>query len=244
MAFTRIYQPTTFVINQNCRLDEKASHHIARVLRMYVGDKLTVFNGEGGEYNAVITKIDKKGVDVQIIDFLLRDAESPLDIYLAQGIARGEKMDFIVQKAVELGVKKIIPIITERCNVRLNQEREDKRLQHWQSVIISACEQSGRNILPTILPPMTLMEWLPQITADVNFVLAPAAPDKLPELTFSKHKSVAILIGPEGGLSVEEIELAKQHGFLGLNLGPRILRTETAPLAAITIFQCLYGDMQ
>lgn len=237
---TRIYQAIPLRLNQTITLDEKASHHLARVLRVNVEDNIIVFNGEGGEYEAVIKKIDKKTVHVDIVNFHPQDRESPLDIYLAQGIARGEKMDFIVQKAVELGVKKIIPLITERCNVRLDQEREEKRLLHWRAVAISACEQSGRNRIPDVSAPMALVDWLPQAKADKCFILAPHAETKLSET--NKPASIALLIGSEGGLSEKEIDLACQHHFIPLNLGPRILRTETAPVAALAILQMKFGD--
>lgn len=242
MSRTRLYQALPLTSQRTIRLDENASHHLARVLRASVGDTLIVFNGEGGEYDAVITAIDKKGVDVEIRDFKPRDVESPLNIILAQGIARGEKMDFIIQKAVELGVKKIYPLITERCNVRLDNEREAKRLRHWQSVIISACEQSGRDRLPEIIAPQSFTEWLPTIHADRCFVLSPHVSDKLPQEKLPTNATVVLLIGPEGGLSDAEVAKSQQAHFHPLNLGPRVLRTETATLAAITAIQLRYGD--
>jgi 16S rRNA (uracil1498-N3)-methyltransferase len=243
VSLSRIYQPVPLVLHALIRLDEKASHHVARVLRAKTGDKLTVFNGSGSECDATIIHIDKKGVDVEMINFVTRNVESPIDIYLAQGIARGEKMDFIVQKAVELGVKKIIPLITERCNVRLDSEREEKRLLHWQSVAISACEQSGRNQIPEIFAPIAFKAWLPKVKADHLFVLSPHVRGQLPTANLPANTRIVLLIGPEGGLSDEETGVAIKHGFLSLNLGPRILRTETATIAAISIFQFNYGDI-
>jgi 16S rRNA (uracil1498-N3)-methyltransferase len=237
----RIYQPFPLAVQSVLKLDENASHHLARVLRAKIGDSLVIFNGQGGEYSAIITHIDKKNVEVKMETFLPREAESPLKIHLAQGIARGEKMDFIIQKAVELGAASIIPLITERCNVRLDNEREAKRLQHWQSVIISACEQSGRNRLPEIESPRLLKSFLPQVKADYRFVLTPHV-DKKMTAHISRNASIVLLIGPEGGLSDEEVDSAIKNGFIPLNLGPRILRTETAPLAAIATLQARYGD--
>ncbi len=242
MSISRIYQLIPLQVSARVRLDEKASHHLARVLRAKVGEKLTLFNGEGGEYLARITQIDKKGVEVEVLQFSEREAESPLTIHLAQGIARGEKMDFIVQKAVELGVNNIIPLITERCNVRFDEGREEKRLAHWQSVVVSACEQSGRNRVPRVLPPVRLEKWFSEIEVDVGFVLSPHVQVKLSSIAID-CKSVALLIGPEGGLSEQEIEMAMRKGFLPLNLGPRVLRTETATLAAVTMVQGWLGDM-
>lgn len=244
MSLSRIYQATSLVINQSFRLDDKASHHLARVLRAKVGDELVVFNGEGGEFRAHITHIDKKGVDVNLSHFDMREVESPVKILLAQGIARGEKMDFIVQKAVELGASGIIPLVTERCNVRLDQEREEKRLQHWQSVVISACEQSGRNRIPTVSAPQSLKTWLPSVQADQRFVLSPHVENRLPTPSLAAGATIVLLIGPEGGLSDQEVELSLKHQFVPILLGPRVMRTETASLAALTILQSIYGDMR
>lgn len=243
MSSIRIYQATPLAVNTSIQLSEKASHHVGRVLRAKPGDQLTLFNGQGGEYAAVIKRITKKEVEVDIIAFMAREVESPIDIHLAQGIARGEKMDFIVQKAVELGVKKIIPLITERCNVRLDNEREEKRLQHWQSVAISACEQSGRNYLPEVTAPISFNDWLPHVNADCCFVLSPHETNTLTHTKMPVHTSIVLLIGPEGGLSDAEVNAAKQRHFLPLNLGPRVMRTETAPIAAIAILQYQYGDL-
>lgn len=239
----RIYQAILLAVHESVHLDEKASHHLGRVLRAEVGDHLTVFNGQGGEYAAEITSISKKSVIVKLTGFIARDVESPIKIHLAQGIARGEKMDFIIQKAVELGASSITPLITERSNVRFDKEREEKRMQHWQAVVVSACEQSGRNRVPEVLAPMTMHTWLPQVKADLSFVLSPHVDAKLPDKKLAEGASVVLLIGPEGGLTETEIAMASQHGFTPLNLGPRVLRTETATLAAVTALQVCYGDL-
>ena len=239
---TRIYQDAALAEGMIVKLDERASHHIAHVLRAQSGEHLIIFNGQGGEYQAKIGVISKKAVEVEILTFNPTERESHLNIYLAQGIAKGEKMDWIIQKAVELGVKKIIPVITERCNVRLTGDREEKRVQHWRAVSISACEQSGRNRLPEIYAPMTLAECLTNIKADHSFVLTPHATQKLPQQKLTHHASIILLIGPEGGLSEQEITDAKSHHFLPLTLGPRVLRTETAGIAALAVLQYVYGD--
>lgn len=243
MSISRIYQAIPLMVKNTVRLDEGASHHLSRVLRAKLGDEITLFNGEGGEYLAVITKIDKKGVMVDILAHSPHEAESLIHIHLAQGIARGEKMDFIIQKAVELGVSKVTPLITERCNVRLDNEREEKRFKHWQAVAISACEQSGRNRVPEILPPILFMEWLPKAKADRAFVLSPHVEEKLAATKLPKDASILLLIGPEGGLSDQEVSNSLQQGFSPLNLGPRVLRTETASIASIAILQYCFGDM-
>jgi 16S rRNA (uracil1498-N3)-methyltransferase len=243
MAISRIYQAMTLTVGAQVELEEQASHHLARVLRAEIGDIVTVFNGEGGEYETVITAIAKKKINVNIKSYLARDAESPLQLYLAQGISRGEKMDFTIQKAVELGVSGIIPLLTERCTVKLDDEKRQKRLAHWQSIVISACEQSGRNTLPTLLAPVTFHHWLASQATHQGFVLAPLGQYKLQQASLQKNMPVTLLIGPEGGLSEQEIKQACQQGFLSLNLGPRILRTETAGLAALAAIQSIFGDL-
>ncbi|MHB1948880.1 MAG: 16S rRNA (uracil(1498)-N(3))-methyltransferase [Gammaproteobacteria bacterium] len=243
MTLSRLFQPTILNENETIQLEEGAAHHIARVLRAKVGDDVILFNGEGNEYAGVIASIDKKAVSVHIKKLIIRCSESPLELYLAQGISRGEKMDYTIQKAVELGVKKIYPLSTERCNVKLDEERREKRLQHWRSIIISACEQSGRNQIPYIESPQTLEQFLEKSDADFKFVLAPLAEKKLAQMPIQKNSRVILMIGPEGGLSEHEIRLAEQKNFLPLNLGPRVLRTETAAVAAIAALQCLFGDL-
>ncbi len=243
MPVSRVFQNCTLIEGTPLALDANASHHLSRVLRAKQGDKLIIFNGLGGEYAATITQIDKKAVHVWVSTFNPREAESSLDLWLAQGISRGEKMDYTIQKAVELGVKKIIPLFTERCNVKLDQERLNKRLEHWHAIAKSSAEQSGRNRIPDILPPTTLENALPLLQAPCRFVLSPYATQKLHTIQIDRLQSVLLLIGPEGGLSEHEILSTKAHHFLPLHLGPRILRTETAAVAAITALQCYVGDM-
>jgi 16S rRNA (uracil1498-N3)-methyltransferase len=237
----RIYQPVPLHSDALLFLDEQASHHLLRVLRVKPEESLILFNGQGGEYEAVVTELQKKKVQVKIGRFLPQNKESFLSIDLAQGIVRGEKMDFILQKAVELGVKRIIPLLTERSKIKLDEHSKIKRLEHWKAVVVSACEQCGRNYLPEILPPLSLKQWLQEKTADLCFVLSPHLPNDS-ALSVKKQASIALLIGPEGGLSEKEMALSQQAGFLALNLGPRILRTETASIAAIAILQQHYGD--
>jgi len=243
MPISRVFQNCALIEGTSLALDANASHHLSRVLRAKQGDEFIIFNGLGGEYAATITHIDKKAVHVLISEFNPREAESSLDLWLAQGISRGEKMDYTIQKAVELGVKKIIPLFTERCNVKLDQERLSKRLEHWQAIARSAAEQSGRNIIPEILTPTTLENALSMMQAHWRFVLSPHVSQKLHTIQIDKLQSVLLLIGPEGGLSEREIMLTKAQNFLPLNLGPRIMRTETAAVAAITALQCYFGDM-
>jgi 16S rRNA (uracil1498-N3)-methyltransferase len=239
---TRIFQQVGLSEGALVNLDELASHHLARVLRAKAQDAVTVFNGAGGEYACVIEAINKKTVSLRILKFNAREAESPLELCLAQGIARGEKMDYIIQKAVELGVKKIVPLMTERSTVKLAAERREKRWQHWQSIIINACEQCGRNRVPELLPVQTYYDWLPTVTGQ-GFVLAPLSSSQLRDYSLQQTASVTLLVGPEGGLSEREIAMVIEKRFSALNLGPRILRTETAAVAALTALQCGFGDM-
>jgi len=239
----RIYQPVSLATHALLALDPAASHHVARVLRAKVGDSLIVFNGESGDFEGTISAIDKKTVSVTLQKEILKNTESPLNLCLAQGISRGEKMDYTIQKAVELGVKKIVPLFTERCTVKLDEDRREKRYQHWRAIMISACEQSGRNQIPELLPLQSLSQWIKNNQSDVSFVLAPAATSKLKQIPIPAQGSVSLLIGPEGGLSENEINQASAQGFCPLNLGPRILRTETAAVAALTALQCFFGDL-
>lgn len=243
MSISRIFQPIDLASGSVVHLDAQASHHLMTVLRSKLNDAVTIFNGQGGEYKSTIVQMTKKQVSLQINEYVEREIESPLDLYLAQGISRGEKMDYTIQKAVELGVKKIIPLLTERCTVKLDAERREKRFLHWQSIVISACEQSGRNHIPELLFPMTLENCLASVQADWRFVLSPIAISQLKEKPVKQNQRVLLMIGPEGGLSEAEVNLACRQGCQPLNLGPRILRTETAAVAAITALQCSFGDM-
>lgn len=243
MSLPRIFVPSKLNSNQKAALDAVASRHILQVLRLRVNDPLIVFNNIGGEFEAIISSIDKNIAVVTVGKFIVRNNESSLSIHLGQGISRGEKMDFTIQKAVELGVSTITPLFTEHCNVQLKGERLEKRLQHWQGVAVSAAEQSGRCHVPKILPVQVLTNWCSSssITSDLRLLLDPNATDKLGSIE-KRPNSVTILVGPEGGLSDKEIAVAKQNNFLPISLGPRILRTETAALAMISVLQAKWGD--
>ncbi len=241
VSVSRVFQATPLAVNQIVILDARASHHMASVMRIQKNDTLTLLNGEGGEYRAVVVEVRKKEVIVETKEFILRDVESPLPLYLAQGISRGEKMDYTIQKAVELGAHKIIPLFTERSTVKLDAERLSKKVEHWQSIIISACEQSGRNRIPLLCPPTALMKSL-DLEADCRFVLSPTV-SKASLHQVKPNQSVLLLVGPEGGLSDAEIAYLEQGGFASLNLGPRVLRTETAAVAALAVLQSHCGDM-
>lgn len=243
MRCPRIYTPQPLTPNSTIALNDDAAHHVARVLRMQSGDALILFNGDGGEYRATIASVDKKSVHVALESANTSERESPLAIHLGIAISKGERMDWVIQKATELGVTQITPLQTERVEVRLNNEREEKKLSHWQAVAISACEQCRRNRIPAIHSPQMLSAWLDSINADVKFVLHHRSEVTL-ESFAEKPRSVALLIGPEGGLSDTEIALAERKNFAPLRLGPRVMRTETAPIAALSILQFLWGDLR
>lgn len=240
MRIPRIHTHQAITANAALELPEAQSHYLGKVLRMQAGRELVLFNGEGGEFAANITEVHKKSVTVQVGEFTADNRESPLQLELAIGVSRGERMDWVLQKATELGVSKITPLITERTEVKLGGERADKKVDHWQQILVSACEQCQRNLLPLLNDPMKLEDWLVQCDAQLKFVLHHRDSKGLPQEL--KPVNVALLIGPEGGLSEAEITIARAQGFAPLTLGPRVLRTETAPLAAISLVQYLWGD--
>lgn len=225
-------------------LPAQAGEHVARVLRLCEGAPLVLFNGDGQDYAAVVTQVGKREVRVRIDAARAVANESPLLLTLAQGVARGEKMDLIVQKATELGVACIAPVLTERSEVRLDPARSEKRLEHWRAVAASACEQSGRARVPTILPAQPLEAWLAGLPQDgaLRLALLPEAGQSLRSLTFTPAGGL-LVVGPEGGLGERDVAGLEAAGFTGLRLGPRILRTETAGLAALAALQALYGDI-
>lgn len=247
MSTPRIYLPGALVPDALVTLSTDAAHHVARVLRLPVGAAVCLFNGKGGEYQAVLHSINKSQVHAQILKYCPREPESPLKVTLAQGIPRGERMDYTLQKAAELGIAHITPLFSERCEVRLHGERLDKRIHHWQRILISACEQCGRTRIPRVSAPTTLQDWLPTSSlsrASLHLVLDPHAPRSLAHCTHPDDNNITILIGPEGGLSDTEITAAEDAGFMRIRVGPRILRTETAGLAMLAALQSMWGDLR
>lgn len=242
MRVPRIYEPGPLSSHALLDLGEDGANHIGRVLRMQAGQELVLFDGRGGQYPATIQAVGKKQVTVQLAELDPVEVESPLAIHFGQVISRGDKMEFTIQKAVELGVTVITPLFSERCGVKLSGERLDKKLEQWQKIAISACEQCGRNRISEIRPAMELAAWLAEPTAELKLNLHPRAPYSINTLPEPSH-GIRLLIGPEGGLSTAEIELAREHGFADMLLGPRVLRTETAGLTAITALQCRFGDL-
>lgn len=241
MRIPRIYQDQPLSLTP-VTLTGDAVQHVARVLRMQAGQQLKLFNGDGYDYLAAITEIDKRQVEVEISEQIALHNESTLAVHLGQGISRGDRMDFVLQKSVELGVASITPLFTERCGVKLSGERLQKKQQQWQKIVIAACEQSGRAVIPTVHTPVDVRAWFEQSGAAVRLTLDPYAPKALNALPISERE-VQLFIGPEGGLTEAEVALAEQHDFLPVRLGPRVLRTETAALTALTVLQYEFGDL-
>ncbi len=240
MRAIRCYLPNPIVLNQTISLPDNVVSHVVRVLRLGVGDALQLFNGDGHVYHATITAQDKRGVYVTATQQISESVESPLAIDLVQAVSRGDRMDYTVQKAVELGVTAIFPVTTERCGVQLDSERWRKKQEHWQSIVASACEQSGRNVVPVVHEVKRLEIALAALASTHRFVLDPEATDTFATQTI--NGAITLLAGPEGGLSEHDLAIARGCGFNGVRLGPRILRTETAALAALSVLQALHGD--
>lgn len=224
-------------------LSTDSSHYLLHVLRVKTGQSLTLFNNTGMAYQAIVCRIDKKSVVALIQHAETVDTESPLRIHLAIGISRGDRMDFVLQKSAELGVHSIRPLFCERTEVKLADDRLQKKMEHWQKIVISACEQCGRTRLPVLQDASTFQHAIEHDSSEQKFVLHHRSNGSLTAQT-DRPGSVSLLIGPEGGLSAQEIAVAERHGFAPLTLGPRILRTETAPIAALSILQFLWGDLQ
>ena len=240
MRLSRFFIDAPLSLGQH-ELPEAQAHYIGRVLRHAVGDAVQLFDGSGQEYLGELIEVGKKSVRVELRESIAGLAESPLRIHLGQGLSRGERMDWAIQKATELGASEITPIVSARCEVRLKDERADKRMAHWRQVAISACEQCGRSVLPVIHAPVSLAEWQAHVQAELKLVLHPIA---APLQSHDKPNSLAFLVGPEGGLSEAEVDQAKAVGFHAARLGPRVLRTETAPVVALSVAQQLWGDLQ
>ena len=243
MRVPRIYVEQELAVGQLISLDERAAHYVSQVLRMRAERDLIVFNGDGAAYSATIIEAAKKLVRCQLGDEALSSAPpSPLYIELAIGISKGDRFDWVIQKATELGVNKITPLFTERCDVKLSGERQEKKQRHWQQIMISACEQSGRNNLVEIGDACRLDTWCASLGEQIKLVLCPSLNAEL-GVDDGGANHITLLVGPEGGLSDDEITYSIKQGFQALQLGPRVLRTETAPIAAISIMQHRWGDM-
>lgn len=244
MRVTRSFVDAPLAVGARTALPDTAAAHLVRVLRLREGDACVLFNGDGRDYDARLREADKRGALAEITGVRTVDNESSLRIVLLQGIARGEKMDLILQKATELGVAGIVPVDAERTEVRLHGERLRKRVEHWRNVVISACEQSGRARVPQVAAPVSIAAIAAAaVDATRRLTLDPGGELTAATLSIDTPATVAIAIGPEGGWSPRDREALRAAGFEGLRLGPRILRTETAGLAAIAALQAIHGDL-
>jgi 16S rRNA (uracil1498-N3)-methyltransferase len=240
MRIPRIYTPQVLTQHSLIELDEAAANHVAKVLRMKTGRALFLFNGDTqSHFEANVVSVERRRVSVQLGKPIPTQLESPLHIHLGQAISKGERFEFAIQKAVELGVNEITPLWTEHCDVKLNDERLEKKMRQWHQIAIAACEQSGRDMVPTIHPASQLTPWLGHVQADEKWVLDPrGTTQKSADIV----KRACILVGPEGGLSDAEVAQACEHAFKAKLIGPRVLRTETAALTAMCLMQNLWGD--
>ncbi|HVC37195.1 MAG TPA: 16S rRNA (uracil(1498)-N(3))-methyltransferase [Gammaproteobacteria bacterium] len=244
MRILRIFHPEPLKDRHEVELSPASIKHLTTVLRLKAGAPLVLFDGSGFEFEAMLDAMGKKRAVARITSMHGPAVESPLHVTLAQGISRGERMDYTVQKSVELGIAEIVPVMTERSVVRLDVKTAVRKQQHWQQVVISACEQSGRVRVPQVQPPISLHTFLAAIhQAELKLLLDPQADKQVSNLSRPTNNRVLLLVGPEGGLDDVERAVAKRAGFLGMQLGPRILRTETAALVAISLLQARWGDL-
>ncbi|MBX9965748.1 MAG: 16S rRNA (uracil(1498)-N(3))-methyltransferase [Burkholderiales bacterium] len=241
----RFHVDRTLGVGADVALPPDAAHHAARVLRLSENDLVTVFDDTGGEYLSVIVRIGRGEVVVRTTTFLDIERESPLTTVLVQGVSSGERMDYTIRKAVELGITRVVPVFTERSVVKLTGDRADRRTAHWRALAIAACEQCGRNRVPVVDAPLPFERWLGDLPSpqagEVRLTLSPAATQRLADLP-RPSGPIALLVGPEGGLTSDEAALAQLRGFDSVRFGPRVLRTETAAVAALAALQTLWGD--
>jgi 16S rRNA (uracil1498-N3)-methyltransferase len=243
VRLTRVHVPQPLVALAEVKLPEAAAGHLARVLRLRAGDRLVLFDGSGSDFHAEITEIAGSRVRARILERVDGLRESPLAVTLVQAVSRGERMDWTLQKATELGVRRIQPVLSARSVVRLDAQQAERRLRHWQAIVASACEQCGRSVLPRVEAPLELSRYLERPCGDVRrMVLAPDGAVSIGGLA-GGLTGVELLIGPEGGLDESELAAAVAAGFEAVRLGPRVLRTETAGIAALAVLQALAGDL-
>ncbi|MGO2146570.1 MULTISPECIES: 16S rRNA (uracil(1498)-N(3))-methyltransferase [Halomonas] len=237
----RLHVPAVFAVGQEVVLPEGPARHVTRVLRMGEGAPLVLFDGQGNEAGVRLAEVGRKHTTAVIDAVWVGEGESPFAVHLGQAISKGDRMDYAIQKAVELGVAAITPLYTERGDVRLKGDREAKKLAHWQAVAASACEQSGRAVVPVVHSPLSLVEWLSARQEPLRLMLHLATGNAFDQP--ERPEAAALLIGPEGGLTEADIAAAQAAGFTPLTLGPRVLRTETAPVVALTLLQHYFGDL-
>lgn len=243
MRTPRFYHPDPIQVDTSIQLHQEAQHHCANVLRLRAGAAVVLFDGSGKEFVGEIEVSEKRKVIVSIDTEIGLDPQSPLPLHLGQGISKGDRMEWVLQKATELGVTEITPIITQRCNVKLDPSRWQKKREQWHKVIVGACEQSGRNTLPVLNDAVPLTAFLSQSASQTRLLLSPDAEDSFNNIENPQNAGFRLVIGPEGGLSATEVHQACEAGYQALRFGPRVLRTETAAISAITVLQSRYGDL-
>ena len=244
MRIPRIYHPETLQASTCVQLSDNAAHHVTRVLRLATGAKITLFDGTGQDFHGTLTAVSKKSAEVTLNTVEAVATESPVQGHLIQAICRGEKMDWIIQKAVELGIHSITPIMTARSQLKWRPEQQQKKHQHWQNIIINSCEQCGRSTLPILNPKQNFSAHITQSSAGQKWILRPGAAHKTPTEITADHHPISFICGPEGGFSREEVEHATVNGYSAITLGPRILRAETAAMAFLSCMQWQWGDFQ
>jgi 16S rRNA (uracil1498-N3)-methyltransferase len=242
MRTLRSFVDQPLAVGARFALPEAATAHLVRVLRLDVGSPCVLFNGDGFDYGARLVSVEKRSAQVEVLSKTAVGNESPLRITLAQGIARGDKMDWILQKATELGVARIAPVVTDRTEVKLDAERSEKKSAHWRGVLAAACEQSGRAVLPELPAPQPLVKFAAADTNTHRLVLDPEGGRSLTSLQIQPGDTITLVIGPEGGLSDRDLAALRAGGYAGIKLGPRILRTETAGIATLAALNAVYGD--
>lgn len=230
---SRFFIDAQLELGVDLQLTEQVFHHWVKVLRAQVGDSATLFNGQGGEYHVTLTEVNKKSATVSVDHFNPDNRTLSTQVLLGQVMSKGDRMDYAIQKATELGVHQIQLLTSERCEMRLKYDRDQKKIDHWQAIATAACEQCGMNIVPQILAPLSLEQWFTSQLPENKLVLAPEVEQT--EVLVNMPTELALLIGPEGGLSEVEIHNANQHGFQNWCIGDRVLRTETAPVVALSI---------
>lgn len=243
MRIPRIFVDIELSENTTIALPDSSFQHVCKVLRLKSGHPMRLFNGKGGQYHGTLCDVEKRSANVALNEFEALDNESPIKVTLGQTLSRGERMDYAIQKAVESGVFEIQPLFSERCEVKLDDSRAEKRQAHWQQVAISAAEQCGRGVVPIVHSPKKLTDWITNCNEMLKLTLHHYSAKPISEFTKPDNNAVALLIGPEGGLSEEEVKISSNQGFSAISLGPRVLRTETAPIVALTAINLLWGDI-
>lgn len=244
MRIPRIYVDLPLQENSIFDLPAASFQHVCKVLRLKNNYALTLFNGKGGQYSAKLINVEKRTAQVAVETYQPLENESPIKVTIGQTLSRGERMDYAIQKAVEAGVHTIQPLFSERCEVKLNSERLDKKRQHWQQIAISAAEQSGRGHVPEVKEAINLLDWVADCKDMLKITMHHHSAKPMKDMPAPEDKSVSVLIGPEGGLTEDEVESSIKQGFQPVALGPRVLRTETAPIVILTCINLIWGDIQ